>query len=200
MGKRLEILVAGTYHMVGALVLTPRLVKSGIEGYGKNKWELLVRDIALGVASPKALTQARQVVGDKLKPVFQMDGISMRGTGFGLEVFLGGEFEEVEMVDAALDTPEPEGYMKSFKQGDMLAVHYARREGALTFRWDEVKDFRPGGVCLHHVNGRAMLGGKAQLQMAVDITYMGESGHRKVADAVGGLTGYGHVLHKANAR
>lgn len=200
MGKRLEILVVGTYHLVGALLLTPRCVKSGVEGYGKKKWEEVVRNIALGVATTKTVKEARQVAGDQLKPVYQVDGISLRGTGFGLEVFHGGTFAPVEMVDSALDSPEPDVYMKNFKAGDMLAVYYARREGAISFRWDEVNDFRQGGVCLHHVNCSAMLGGKHRMQLAVDLTYMGESGHRKVAKAVSGLTGFGHVIHKAGKR
>jgi hypothetical protein len=196
-GKRLEISVVGTYHIVNGVILTPTCVKAGIQGYGKSKWDTLIRDITLGLASKKIAKEVAHTVGDPLKRVFRLSGIDMQGLGFGFEPFWGGEFMPVDMVDAALENPKPDQFMGKACRGNLLAIFYARREGALSFRWDDVDDFNPGDICLHHVNGGHMLGGKGRLKVAVDVSYRGKSGKRKVAKAVTPTVGYGHVFHKA---
>lgn len=198
MSKRLEILVSGTYHIVSGLILTPLMIKSGISVYGKARWDQLVREVALGVASKKLLKEVTNVVGSSFKPVFHFDGINMLDEDFGLEIFHGGNFMSVEMVDAAFDTPTPAQYIKTRKRGDILAVYHAQRSGALNLRWQDVDSFKEGAVCLHHVNAGTVLGSKGRLQLAINVDFRGKHGKRKVADAVTQLSGYGHVFHKVN--
>lgn len=195
MGKRLEMTLFGTYHRVGAVYLFRKSIRAGVGAYGKKGWHVIVRDIALGLASTKVIQEAGNVVGQPLKPLYQVQGIGMQGGGFGMEVFHGGTFVPISMIEAENRTLQAGGLMRQCCTGDMLGVFRAEKQGALFFRWDDVDELVPEDVVLSYDNVAGLLGRKRSFDIAVGVTWKGTKGRRKELDTDGEFQAHRHVFH-----
>jgi len=183
------------FQKVGALYLFRKSIQSGVNAYGKRKWHDLVRDIALGLLPVKKLRQVSQVVGQPLKPVYQVQGISMQGREFGLEFFHGGQFLPMTFMEGGGRDIQVAGLMRQCCRGDMLGVFSAQREGALNFRWDDVDEVNPEEVALVYDDVSELLGRKRSCEIALDMTWKGRNGKCRGMDSAQKFLGHKHAFH-----
>lgn len=198
MKKRLEITVFGTMYHVGAVHLTPDAIRAGVSAYGQDEWRKHLCAVALGEASKKLSGEVMRVLGQPVVFSYRVQGILMQGRSFGLEIFHGGEHLPVSAVDAESNTLQPSELMRSYKMGDMLTVFWARRPGAMSFRWDDVDNVSQDDVCLAYDSLTPLLAGKRPFDLVVDILWQGKKGQRKEPGAASKLSAHQHVFHKAN--
>lgn len=195
-GKRLEVTVFGTMHLVGALHLTQSMVKAGMELYGSDKWGMLVRDIALGRAPTQRIAEIGHTLGHTVKIAYRGGGIALQGARFGLEVFQGGEpqlFDAVAAENAVLD---PESLLQGYTSSDLLGVFWGQREGALSFRWDDADPFDQGQISLVYDDFSPLLAGNEPLELVHDITWQGIEGRSKDFAKGEPFTQVKHAFHK----
>lgn len=197
MGKRLEITIFGTLYVVGALHLSRDCVRAGITTYGQAKWNQLVNDIALGPETKKLAGEVSHTIGQPIDVIYQAQGMAMHERGFGMEVFHGGHFMPIEMVEAKNRTLEPSALMKGYQRHDMLGLFWAKREDAMFFRWDDVDIVHPDDVVLIYDTLTPLLAGNRSFDLALDITWCGRKGRRARQDKAGTLRAYEHLFHRA---
>jgi len=193
--KRLEITLFGTLYSVGMLHMSRDMIKAGMEAYGPGKWNRLVNDIALDTHSRKRINEVSHTIGHTIKIVYQGAGISMQGHGFGMEVFYGGEFFPVDMVEAKNRTLQPAELTKDYKVQDILGVFWAKREGALFFRWDDVGVLSQEDMVLTYDGLGPVLALKRPFELALDIKWQGRKGRRVGMDSSDGFKVQKHVFH-----
>lgn len=197
MGKRLDITIFGTFHTVGALFLFKKSIVTGVKAYGPKKWHAMVRDIAVGVAPKKLVSEVGHTIGQPLAPIYLARGIALHGTDFGIEVFHGGEHVPISMVEAENRTLQPAMLMRQCESEDMLSVFWAKRTGSIFFRWDDVDELKPEDVVLAYDNLSPLLARKKPFELALNVTWQGKKGLRKEFGNDTALQSYKHVLHKA---
>ncbi|QGY40040.1 hypothetical protein GM415_07840 [Pseudodesulfovibrio cashew] len=193
--KRLEVSIRGALHLVGAIPLPKRVVKEGLKAFGQGQWTDLITDIALGLASRRIIARTEGVVGASLKPIYRMQGVSMQGNRFGLEVFHAGRDAAVDHIGASHKTIDPGDLLKACAPGDMLGVFHARRDGVLSFRWDGVDPFRQEDLVLEYEDCAPMLGGKSRFELATGVTWQGLAGPRNAGKMSGRFYDRRHVFH-----
>ncbi|MBC15865.1 MAG: hypothetical protein CL942_02310 [Desulfovibrio sp.] len=196
MSKRLDVTMFGTGYRVGAILLSQQTISAGVAAYGRREWHVLLMDIALGVASSQKVKQVNQVVGANLSPLFVSEGIAMQDEEFGMEIFHEGRPVSFTQVDAARRIPRPEQFLSQGKAKDVLGVYHARRDTALSFRWDDVEAFRQEDVTLSIDNCTRLLGGKFKLELAVGVTWKGGAGRNVGVDRNEEWGYFGHVFHQ----
>lgn len=200
MGKRLVINIFGQLYMVGAIHLTSEVMETGVKLYGRPEWHAMVRDIALGLGDARKYAgKIGYALGHDLMPKFAARGIAMNGKDFGFECFHGGGFAPVDAVSSEKPKLDIVGIMNTLSPGDMLGVYWANQPGAVTYRWDDVNDFDQGGIALVHEKFKSLLGAKASLELAVDVTWQEGQGLR-TENASGPLTGHAHVFHRVGPK
>jgi len=195
--KRLEITLFGIFHSVGAVLLTRETIQAGVSIYGHKKWQKIISNIALDPKAEKLMNEASHTVGHSLRPVYSAQGIAMHGHGFGMEVFLDGKYIPISMVEAENRTLQPSALMRQYNPGDMLAVFWAKRDGAMFFRWEDVDDLNQEEVSLTYDNLAPLLATKYPFDLALDVTWRGKRGRRKPHGKEAALSATKHVFHKA---
>ncbi|QJB55464.1 hypothetical protein [Pseudodesulfovibrio sp. zrk46] len=196
MNKRLEITLFGTMYVIGAIYLPRQIIKTGVSAFGQRRWHSLVGDIALGEADSKTIREASGVVGHPLKPGYKTKGISLQADGFGIEVFLGGEFSPVEVVEAENRTVKPKELMPKGEPGDILGVYWAQCNNAMFFRWDDVEHLVQEDVTLVYDSLALLMGRKRSFDLVMDVTWQGNAGRWKENGKPPILHSRKHVLHK----
>jgi hypothetical protein len=194
-GKRLEITLFGTLYSVGLLHMNRGMIKAGMKAYGPTKWNRLVNEIAFDSHSRTRVNEVSHTIGQTIKIVYQKIGISMQGHGFGMEVFYGGEFFPVDMVEAKNRTLQPNDLTEDYKVQDILGVFWAKREGAMFYRWDDVEDLSQEDVVLTYEGLGPVLASKRPFDLAIDIKWQGRSGYRSGMDSKEKCKGPKHVFH-----
>ena len=195
MKTRLEVSLVGTQYSVGMLHLDRDMIKAGMETYGPRKWNSLVNEIALDKHSGKLISEINHTIGHTLKVVYRGTGIAMRGTGFGMEVFHGGDYFPVEMVEAKNRTLHPSELMEGYKSKDMLGVFWARRESAMLFRWENVDTPRQEEISLAYDDLGPMLARKRPFEIAQNVTWQGHQGQHIEIGRSGPYETLKHVFH-----
>lgn len=195
--NRLEITVFGTIYCVGALHLSRAMVRAGIDLYGAKKWDWIVSSIALEKNSQKLMREVGYTIGHDIKVAYRSEGIVMQGFGFGMEVFHGGAFAPIDMVEAKNRTLQPSGLMKDYKTQDMLGVFWAKRDGAMFYRWEDVDDLDQTDVVLSYEGLAPLLARKKAFELVLDVTWRGKKGRRTGMDVKSEYTLQKHVFHVA---
>lgn len=198
MSKRLEITIFGTEYSVGMVRLSQAMVKAGMDVYGPRKWNRLVNDIALGTGAKTLAKEVGHTIGHPVKTVYRQSGITMQGTGFGMEVFWGGDFFPVEMVESKNRTLQPTKLMQEYKSKEILGVFWGRRESAMFFRWDDVTALKQEDLILSHDNLAPILARKRAFEIVSGITLKGTGGRRKDIEPSGEFEVQKHVFHVQN--
>ncbi|MDC0336558.1 hypothetical protein OAN24_06675 [Pseudodesulfovibrio sp.] len=196
MNKRLEITLFGTLYSVGAVHLTPGIIKVGVSAYGQARWHEIVSQVALGEASKKLNSEVQLLLGQPLAFSYHVQGIALHERGFGMEVFHGGEFMPLSMVEAENKALQPVELMRVYDTNDMLGVYWAKRQGAVSFRWDGADDVGQEEVCLVYDTLTPITASKRPFELALDVTWRGTKGRRKELGAQGALSDHQHVFHK----
>lgn len=194
-GKRLEVTIFGTEYFVGMVRMNNSMVKAAMKVYGLKKWNKLINDIVLG---PGGVTLAKKVghtLGHPIEVLHLYTGITMQGKGFGMDVFWGGEFFPIDMVESKNKALQPSEVMRDYKAQDILGVFWARRESAMFFRWENVDELRQEDLIFSYDSLAALLAKKRAFDLVSDITLGGVKGRRKKSGAHGGYTSPQHVFH-----
>lgn len=195
MSKRLEVTLFGTLHSVGMLRMNRTMVKAGMDIYGPRKWNRIVNEIALGDHSRKRINEVNHTIGHTIKLEYQESGIVMQGHGFGMEVFYGGEYFPINMVESKNRTLQPSCLMQGYKTQDMLGVFWGRQESAMFFRWEDVGDLSQEDLVLAFDSLAPALAKKRSFDLAVDVTLKGRKGRRKDVEPAGNYEIQKHVFH-----
>ena len=195
MSNRLEVSLFGTQYSVGILHMSHEMVKVGMETYGPRKWNGLINDIALETNSGKIVNEISHTIGHTIKAVYRSTGMSMQGFGFGLEVFHGGQFYPVDMVEAKNRTLQLSELMEGYKPKDMLGVFWAKRKSVMLFRWDNVKRLKQEDLSLIYDDLGPVLARKRPFEIVLDITWQGQKGQRIQPRHSGSFETLKHVFH-----
>ncbi|MUM76598.1 hypothetical protein GKC30_03000 [Pseudodesulfovibrio sp. F-1] len=196
-GRRLEVVLFGTFVSVCALHLSREAVKAAIKTYGSAKWNVIVRDMALGRDARRKMAEVAHTLGHPVREVYRAQGVAMHDNRFGLEVFHGGEPVPLSMLAAKNRTLHPQRLMEDYKLKDMLAVFWARREGAMHFRWDEA-DFRDQAeVALAYDSLAPLLARRHAFDLALDVVWRDSRGKRRLPGGGKGAAPLEHVFHVA---
>ena len=193
---RLEITLFGTFYMLGALHLTRQCIRAGVSAYGQKQWHQMVSDIALGQGGKKLAVEVSHTIGQPIPVVYRVRGMALHDRGFGMEVFHGGHFRPLDAVEAGNRALQPSVLMQEYAQHDMLAVFWAKRDGAMFFRWDGVDVLNPADVVMVYDSLAPLLAAKTGFDLVLDVTWQGRKGRRKGQDTDGSFHGHGHVFHK----
>jgi len=195
--KRLEITVLGTLYRVGVVHVSRAIAKSGMRTYGGREWNEILANVALGLGRPNLQSEVQHTLGHELPVPYKVDGVGMQEAFFGLEMFHGGLPLEVDVVEAANKTLDPTRMLKGAGKGDLLGVFWARREGALFFRWDDVEEARGEDVTLAYDRVHRLLNRKGTFDLVTDITWNGKRGRRKGGESHEGFERLKPIFHMA---
>jgi len=196
-GKRLEVVLFGTFVSVCALHLSREVVKAAIKTYGTARWNTIVRDMALGRDARRKMAEVVHTLGHPVRVVYQAQGVAMHDNRFGLEVFHGGEHVPISMVAAENRALHPQELMEDYKLKDMLAVFWARREGAMHFRWDDA-DFRDqADIALVHDSLAPLLARRSAFDLVTDVVWRNSRGKRRLPGGGKAVAPLEHVFHVA---
>lgn len=196
-GKRLEVVLFGTFYTVCALHLSREAVKAAIKAYGPAKWNAIVRDMALGRDAKRKMAEVAHTLGHPVREVYRAQGLAMHDNRFGIEVFHGGEHVPLTMVAGQNRALHPQELMEDFKIKDMLAVFWARRDGAMHFRWDDA-DFRDQAeVALVYDSLAPLLARRNTFELVLDVVWRDSRGKRRLPGGGQGFTPLEHVFHIA---
>ncbi len=179
MSKRLEVTLFGTVFTVSALYLSRPAVKAAVKTYGPTKWNGIVRDIALGTDAKRRMAEVSHTLGHPVRQLYRSRGLAMHDNRFGIEVFFGGEHVPTTMVAAQNRTLQPQDLMEDCKLKDMVGVFWARREGAVTYRWDAVDFSDQGEVALVYDGLAPLLGRKQAFDLVLDVTWQGRRADKR---------------------
>lgn len=196
-GKRLEVVLFGTFYSVSALHLSREAVKAAVKAYGPAKWNAIVRDMALGRDARSKMAEVAHTLGHPVREVYRAQGLAMHDNRFGLEVFHGGEHMPLSMVAAKNRTLHPQELMEDYKLKDMLAVFWARREGAMNFRWDDAEFQDQAEVALVYDNLAPLLARRHAFDLVLDVLWRGSRGKRRLLGGGQEFTPLEHVFHIA---
>ncbi|MEF2232349.1 MAG: hypothetical protein V3571_15560 [Pseudodesulfovibrio sp.] len=195
MGKRLEITVFGTLYRLGVLRISRAMAKSGMRTYGGREWNEIMSDIALSLSRPNLLSEVQHTLGHEMPVPYRADGVAMQAAFFGLEMFHGGRPLEVDVVEAANKTLDPGRMLQGAGKGELLGVFWARREGALFFRWDDVDEARGEQVTMVYDRVHRLLNRKGVFDLVTDITWDGRRGRRRGGESLEGFERLKPVFH-----
>lgn len=195
MNNRLEVTLFGTQYSVGALRMNRKMVAAGMEAYGPGKWEKLITDIALEPKPKKRIADLCHTIGHTVEVVYNACGIVMQEGRFGLEVFHGGTFFPVDAVGAENKILQPSLLMKGYKAQDMLSVFWARREGVMSFRWDDVDELNQEDISLVYDGLAPMLASRRPFDLTLDVLWRGKKGKRVDVDRCVPFESLKHVFH-----
>lgn len=196
MFKRLNITLFGTLYHVAVLHLTPDIMRVGTRVYGKEQWNGILREVALGTESKKLSGEVAHTLGQPLKKMCDCSGVAMDGHSFGLETFHHGEYKEVNTIAAKVAAANPGKLMKGFDKDDTLAVYWDVEEGAYLYRWDDVDLVEQEEVTLIYDDLSSLLGMKNNFNLARNVIWKGTKGRKKGVDFGTGLHVGGHVFHR----
>lgn len=197
MSKRLDITVFGTLYVVAALRLTGAMVKKGIDIYGTREWNRRISRIALQPGDKKLADEVAHTIGQPVETVHRCRGIALHDNAFGLELFHGGEFVPLDWVEAQNKTLHPQELMQGYSHKDMLGVFWAKRDGAVHYRFDAVEELASEDVALEYDRLAPLLGRKRPFDLVVDVTWQGGKGRRNEPGNPGEMTPLKHVFHVA---
>jgi hypothetical protein len=196
-GKRLEVTLFGTFHSVAALHLSRAAVKAAIKAYGPARWNNIVRDMALSPDARRKMGEVSHTLGHPVREMYRAQGLAMHDSRFGIEVFHGGEHVPMTTVAAQNRTLHPQALMEEFKVRDMLAVFWARREGALHFRWDDANFDAEEDVALIYDRLAPLLARRRAFDLVLDVVWRGARGRRRLLGQEQQFTPLEHVFHIA---
>lgn len=196
MFKRLNITLFGTLYHVAVLHLTPDVMRVGTRVYGKEAWDRMLRNVALGSDSKKLAREVEHTLGQPLKRVFQCSGVAMDGHSFGLEAFYRGDYHEVNTISAQNAVVDPGKLMIGFDSEDSLAVYWDVEEGAYLYRWDGVDQIEEEEVTLVYDDLSTLLGVKNNFNLTRNVIWKGKEGSRREVDFGTGLRAGGQVYHR----
>jgi len=193
--KRLEITLFGTCYRMCVLKLSQAAVRAGMKIYGAGDWKAKTSSIALAPNGKALCKEISHTIGHTIAIVHQGEGIALQGAKFGMEIFHGGNFTPVEFVEADNKTLLPDTFLADCKKNDMLGVSWAKRDGAMFFRWNDVDRIDEKDICLTYDRLGPILGRKRALDIVVDVTFRGKSGQKKKDEANTEYTPIKHVFH-----
>jgi len=195
MGKRLEITIIGTMYVAGALHLDKGLLQAGIKTYGADKWEQTIYDIALGKISGKPVAEIAHTLGYPIKRACGASGIAFQDNYFGLEVFYNGLHQLIHAVDNKRHDFLPAVCMADFEKTDLLGVFWAKRDGALTFRWDDIDDFHQDEITLVSRDLATFLSTSEPLELVENVLFRGDVGKKRDVAKNDAFHSPGKVFH-----
>lgn len=195
MRNRLDITLFGTLYVVCALRLPNAAVKKGIDVYGPKEWNQRISRIALHPMEKKLAVEVGHTIGHPIETVHRSRGIALHDTAFGLEVFHRGQFTPLDFVEAQNRTLQPDELMQGYRQKDMLGVFWAKCDGVVSYRFEDVEKLSPQDVELTYDSLGALLGRKRPFDVVTDVTWQGHKGKRKEPGPDGPLMPLKHVFH-----
>ncbi len=196
MRKRLSVTIFGTLYYVGALHLTPDIMRVGRGAYGKDEWDEILSDVALGHGQKNLAQQVSHTIGQPLERVYTCHGVAMDGHRFGMEVFHRGESIDVTMVEALNTVVHPAKYMQGYGPHDALGVYWATQEGGAVFQWDNVEQVNQENIELVYDTLSPLMALKENFSLAQNVVWNGKVGRRKGIDFGTGLHAGKHVFHR----
>ncbi len=155
----------------------------------------MINAIALGKNRRKLMEQVGHTLGQGLSIEYRAEGVMMQGAEFGLEVFHGGRFTPLDVVEAENRTVRPRDLMQGWSKEDMLGVFWGRCDGAMSFQWDDVDVLDGQEVALVLARMSSLLNSKRAFDLVTDVTWKGLKGCRKSGESKGGFQPLKQVFH-----
>ena len=195
---RLDVSLFGTEYAVSLLHLSGGMVRAGMQAYGPKKWAALFSEVAFNPEAKRLMAKIGHTIGHPIRQELAVRGIALSDKQFGLEAFHKGRFVPISIVEAQNRTLQPQPVMKDYKNGDMLGVFWARRDGAYMYRWPDVEAVEQTGLTLAYDDIGPLLGRKRQFNLVTDVTWRGRSGRLPSRFQEPGFAPLKQVFHKVS--
>lgn len=191
--KRLEVAVFGELYTVGAIRMDKVTARKALEVYGRQQWNALARDIAIGRTGNGTAAKVSHTLGRPVKCAYRCTGILMQSRRFGMETFWGGLEQVCTQIGSEFSRIRPEN-LPGGNARDIVAVFRERSEGSLFFRWS-VAEFDCARLGLIHHDVSPLLDHKRPFELVRSVACMGGDLVRREIDATAPWTPMKHVFH-----